>query len=131
MMPKLIQSVMAITLMASLPALSFAASTNSSEKTNLEQSSQGSLVEIANIQVFKEICPELVGANKNLSHGLSQILSSYLPGFDDPQLALDALNQEDYYQPILKQARQEVAQASQEDNRQVCLSIINWDKKQK
>lgn len=130
-MSKLSRCLISALLFTSFSSLTLAKTANKADKTNLEESSQGSLVEIANVQVFQEICPQLVGKNKNLDHGLNLILASYLPGFDDPQLALKALNQEDYYQPLLKQAHQEVAKASQEDNRQVCLSIINWDKKQK
>ncbi|KAA8735491.1 hypothetical protein F4V57_01450 [Acinetobacter qingfengensis] len=132
-MSKILNSILAITLMSGVAITGYAKNTTSPtlDKTNLEESSQSSLVEIANLQVFKEVCPELIGENKNLNQGIHKILGAYLPGFKDPELALSALNQEDYYQPILQQARQEVANASKEDNRQVCLSIVNWDKKKK
>ena len=130
-MSKTIHSVLSLALILGFSTTGFAKTQTTSSKENLLESTQGSLVEIANIQVFQEICPQLIGKNSHLDHGINSILANYLPGFDDPKLALQALNQEDYYQPILKQARQEVAQASQDDNRKVCLSIVNWDKSKK
>lgn len=90
---------------------------------------QTSKEEIAAIQVLSEICPQIIGQNKNFDAGYDRLLADYLKGISNPKLALQALSQEPDYQVILKQARDDAAKASREDNREVCRGVIDWGKK--
>lgn len=89
---------------------------------------QSSMQEVAAIQVLSEICPQIIGKNKNFDTGYHLLLSDFLPGFKDPELALQALNENDDYQTVLKQARDDAAHATRENNREVCLGVIEWNK---
>ena len=80
---------------------------------------QSSMQEVAAIQVLSEICPQIIGKNKNFDTGYHLLLSDFLPGFKDPELALQALNENDDYQTALKQARDDAAHATRENNREV------------
>ncbi len=98
------------------------------EGIEVSSSMQSTREEIAAIQVLSEICPKIIGKNKNFDSGYQRLLKDFMPGFENPSLAVRALNEEDDYQTILKQAREDAAKASQEDNREICLGVIDWGK---
>lgn len=88
-----------------------------------------SLQEIAAIQVIGETCPNLIGKNPNFNQGYDLLLAEFLP-VSDPKQALRLLNQEKKYQIALKEARSDMAKATREYNREVCLGVIEWKKYQ-
>ena len=48
----------------------------------------------------------------------------------NPDVAVKYLNEEDAeFKELLKLFRTDIAKASREDNRTVCLDMIEWDKK--
>ncbi|GAA5010625.1 hypothetical protein GCM10023206_18450 [Acinetobacter puyangensis] len=91
----------------------------------------GSLKEdLAYAQVFSEICPKLIGNNKNFDQAYKRYVDVKLKDVSNPQLALQFLNEEDEdYKNLLQQFRQNVSSASSESNRAVCLDMIEWGKK--
>lgn len=82
--------------------------------------------EIAVIQVLGESCPQIIGKNKNFDAGYQRILEDLLPGVSDPVNALKAYSEEADFQELVKQARASFAKESAEDNRAVCLDVIDW-----
>lgn len=86
-----------------------------------------SLQEVAAIQVIGETCPNLIGKNPNFNQGYDLLLAEFLP-VSDPKQALRLLNQEKKYQIALKEARSDMAKATREYNREVCLGVIEWKK---
>lgn len=91
----------------------------------------GSLKEdLAYAQVFSEICPKLIGNNKNFDQAYKRYIDVKLKDVSNPQLAVQYLNEEDgEYKSLLQQFRQNVSTASSEENRAVCLDMIEWGKK--
>ncbi|MCH4248373.1 MAG: hypothetical protein LKF82_11175 [Acinetobacter populi] len=91
----------------------------------------GSLKEdLAYAQVFSEICPKLIGNNKNFDQAYKRYIDVKLKDVSNPQLAVQFLNEEDTdYKNLLQQFRQNVSTASSEENRAVCLDMIEWGKK--
>lgn len=110
---------------ASDPAKSAKAGKDAIEVVSQQQSS---MHEVAAIQVLSEICPQIIGKNRNFDSGYHLLLSDFLPGFKDPELALQALNENEDYLKALKTEREEAAKSTRENNREVCLGVIQWNK---
>ncbi len=85
--------------------------------------------EVAVVHVLSEICPDIIGKNENFNKGYERMLTDLLPGISDPVLAVEALSEEGDYQEVLSQARQNASKHSREDNREVCLEMVQWGKK--
>ena len=86
--------------------------------------------DLAYTQVFSEICPQLIGQNKNFEQAYKNVIQAKLTGVPNPDVAMKFLNQDDEeYQALLQHFRKDIASASSEDNRTVCLDMIDWDKK--
>ncbi len=130
-MHHLLKSLAIASILTAFTVSAFAQNEKSSTDENVEISSQLQTTkeEIAAIQVLSEICPDIIGKNKNFDSGYQRILTDFLPGISNPVLAVQALSEEEDYQVILKQARQDAANASREENREVCLGVIEWNKK--
>ena len=82
--------------------------------------------EIAAMHVLSEICPQIIGQNKNFDAGYIRVLNDLLPGISDPVAAVKAYSKDPEFQPAIQQAREDAARATSEDNRQVCLDVIEW-----
>lgn len=123
-MMKFAKSLVSLSLLAALTSANLAYA----QDENVEVSSDIGTTreEIAAIQVLSEICPQIIGKNKNFDDGYQRILKDLLPGISDPVAAVKAYSQETDFQAMIKQAREDAAKASAEDNRQVCLDVIDW-----
>lgn len=116
----------------SVAVLMFASSTlfAQDQKQGVDLSGQStSLQEIAAIQVIGETCPNLIGKNQNFNQGYDLLLAEFLP-VSDPKQALRLVGQEKDYQIALREARSDMAKATREYNREVCLGVIEWKKYQ-
>lgn len=82
--------------------------------------------EVAVVHVLSEICPKIIGKNQNFDKGYERMLTELLPGISDPVLAVEALSEEGDYQEVLAEARQNASKHSREDNREVCLEMVQW-----
>lgn len=132
LMKTALKSTVIALMFSGLSATAMAQSTApAQDKDNIEitPAIQTTKEEIAVVQVLSEICPDIIGKNDNFDQGYKRVLTDLLPGISDPVLAVQALSEESDYQPVLKQARQDAAKASREENRAVCLDVINWGKK--
>ena len=121
-MPKLLKTILTL----SLPVLMLSPALAQDENVEVSPDSGTTREEIAAIHVLSEICPQIIGKNKNFDAGYNRVLKDLLPGISDPVAAVKAYSQESDFQPLIKQAREEAARASSEDNRQVCLDVIDW-----
>lgn len=124
MMIKLSKSFLALGLSMMVATGAFA----NQQEENVEVSNDTGTTreEVAAIQVLSEICPQIIGQNKNFDAGYQRILKDLLPGISDPVAAVKAYSQDAEFQAMMKQAREDAARASAEDNRQVCLDVIDW-----
>ncbi len=82
--------------------------------------------EIAAVDVLGEICPKIIGKNANFDKGFNRLLTDLLPNIDQPVLALKALKDDAEYQNILTEARSDANRATVQENRDVCLEIVNY-----
>lgn len=125
-----LRSSILMAVMVCMPAFSYAKASVEQNPDAVEVSSEqgSSREEVAAIQVLSEICPNIIGASKNFSRGYQVLLNEYLPGFNDPELALKALNETQEYQKALQQARDDASKATREYNREVCLGVVDLSK---
>lgn len=84
--------------------------------------------EIATVNVLSEICPKILGKNPNFDAGYRRLLGDLLPDFQDPVTALRALQDDQEYQQKLNEARQQAKNAPVDDNREVCLDVVQYQK---
>ncbi len=82
--------------------------------------------EIAAVNVLSEICPKILGKNPNFDAGYRRLLADLLPDFQDPVTALRALQDDQEYQQKLVDARNDAKKASVEDNREICLDVVQY-----
>lgn len=82
--------------------------------------------EIAAVNVLSEICPKILGKNPNFDAGYRRLLADLLPDFQDPVTALKALQDDQEYQQKLVDARNDAKKASVEDNREICLDVVQY-----
>ena len=137
-MQKSVKNVLMITLSTTLLTFSsFSAFAEPDKKSadkaenNIEitPAIQTTKEEVAVVHVLSEICPEIIGKNQNFDKGYERMLTELLPGISDPVLAVEALSEEGDYQEVLAEARQNASKHSREDNREVCLEMVQWGKK--
>lgn len=138
-MQKSVKNVLMVTLSTTLLTLSSfsvfaeADKSKSAEKAenNIEitPAIQTTKEEVAVVHVLSEICPDIIGKNENFNKGYERMLTDLLPGISDPVLAVEALSEEGDYQEVLSQARQNASKHSREDNREVCLEMVQLGKK--
>lgn len=103
---------------------------NSKDVIDISSEAKSIKEDIAYTQVFSEICPQLIGQNKNFDRAYQNVLKAKLVGVPNPDVAVKYLNEEDAeFKELLKLFRTDIAKASREDNRTVCLDMIEWDKK--
>lgn len=115
-----------LTTLSLITAIALPAFANESENVEVSPDSGTTREEIAAIHVLGEICPQIIGQNKNFDAGYGRILNDLLPGISDPVAAVKAYSQEPEFEGLIKQAREDAARASAEDNRQICLEVIDW-----
>ncbi|WP_051526580.1 MCR_0457 family protein [Alkanindiges illinoisensis] len=116
-----------ITFANAAPASSAASHTASKgDKVEFKSSLPVTQEEIAAVDVLAEICPKLIGNNKNFDAGYERLLKDLMPNIDQPVLALKALADDAEYQDKLKEAREDANRASVQDNREVCQDILNY-----
>lgn len=106
-----------------------AAQAKSENNIEITPAIQTTKEEVAVVHVLSEICPEIIGKNQNFDKGYERILTELLPGISDPVLAVETLSEEGDYQEILAEARQNASKHSREDNREVCLEMVQWGQK--
>ncbi len=137
-MQKSVKNVLMITLSTTLLTFSsFSAFAEADKKSadkaenNIEitPAIQTTKEEVAVVHVLSEICPEIIGKNQNFDKGYERMLTELLPGISDPVLAVEALSEEGDYQEVLAEARQNASKHSREDNREVCLEMVQWGQK--
>lgn len=137
-MQKSVKNVLMVTLSTTLLTFSsFSAFAESDKKSadkaenNIEitPAIQTTKEEVAVVHVLSEICPDIIGKNENFNKGYERMLTDLLPGISDPVLAVEALSEEGDYQEVLAEARQNASKHSREDNREVCLEMVQWGKK--
>ena len=122
MMSKLFKMLGVVSLATVMAMPTFA------EDENVEVSPEAGTTreEIAAMHVLSEICPQIIGQNKNFDAGYLRVLNDLLPGISDPVAAVKAYSQDPEFQPAIQQAREDAARATAENNRQVCLDVIDW-----
>lgn len=132
----LLKTLLSTTLLTSLSLMTYANPLEHqhpvSNEASIDISSETpSLKEdLAYLQVFSEICPQLIGQNRNFDQAYRHAIAEKLVDSPNSELAMQFLNQDDEtYQALLQHFRQDIATASSEDNRVVCLDMIDWDKK--
>lgn len=109
------------------PASSAASRTASKDdKVEFKSSLPVTQEEIAAVNVLGEICPKLIGNNKNFDAGYERLLQDLMPNIAQPALALKALADDTEYQGKLKEARADANRATVQENRQVCQDIVNY-----
>lgn len=140
-MQQLMKNVLKATLSATLlttislstyaddSATKTAAQAKSENNIEITPAIQTTKEEVAVVHVLSEICPEIIGKNQNFDKGYERILTELLPGISDPVLAVETLSEEGDYQEILAEARQNASKHSREDNREVCLEMVQWGQK--
>lgn len=82
--------------------------------------------EIAAVNVLSEICPKILGKNPNFDAGYRRLLTDLLPDLQDPVTAIRALQDDQEYQQKMAQAREDAKKASVEDNREICLDVVQY-----
>lgn len=103
-----------------------AAAESKDSKVELKDNLPVTEEEVATVNVLGEICPKILGKNPNFDKGYRLALADMLPGVTDPVLAIRALQDDPNYQKVLKDARNEAAKATVEDNREVCLELTQY-----
>lgn len=121
---KLKSTFLTLSLAALVSTQLFANTEN--ENVDLTSDTATTLEEIAAIQVLAEICPKIIGDNKNFDAGYQRILTDLLPGVSDPVNAVKAYASEPEFQTLMQQAREDAGRATAENNREVCLDVIDW-----
>ena len=120
-MTKLFKTLSTLTLATLMATSAFA-----SDNVEISPDAGTTREEIAAIHVLSEICPQIIGKNKNFDAGLKRVLTDLLPGVSDPVAAVKAYSQEAEFQGLIKQAREDASGATTEENREVCLGVIDW-----
>ena len=102
--------------------------TDANSKVEFKSSLPVTQQEIAAVDVLGEICPKIIGKNTNFDAGFKRLLSDLLPTIDQPVIALKTLQEDADYQKLLTQARDDANQVTVQENREVCLEIVNYPK---
>lgn len=111
---------------ASLATTAYAAPASKDDKVEFKGSLPVTQEEIAAVDVLGEICPKILGNNRNFAAGYERLLKELLPNVQQPVLALKALADDPEYQSKLKQAREDANRASVQDNREICQDIVQY-----
>ncbi|MFB2539380.1 MULTISPECIES: MCR_0457 family protein [unclassified Acinetobacter] len=119
-------SLKSILFATTLGLCTFANANVPATNVDLSEEQQSSMQEVAAVQVMGETCPMIIGKNDNFTAGYQALLKEFLPTFADTQQALQALNEDPMYKAALTEARSDMAKATQEYNRGVCLGVIEW-----
>lgn len=137
LMKNVLKATLSVTLLTTISLSTYA--DDSATKTPAQAKSENNIEitpaiqttkeEVAVVHVLSEICPEIIGKNQNFDKGYERMLTELLPGISDPVLAVEALSEEGDYQEVLAEARQNASKHSREDNREVCLEMVQWGQK--
>ena len=100
--------------------------TDADSKVEFKSSLPVTQQEIAAVEVLGEICPKIIGKNTNFDAGFKRLLTDLLPTIDQPVMALKALQDDTEYQKIVSEARIDANKATVQENRDVCLEIVNY-----
>ncbi len=97
----------------------------------VEGTTSTSQEEIATVDVLNEICPNVLGTNntKNFQKGYRGLITSMLPSIKYPVESVAAMHSDPEYMKIYSDARTQALAQKQEDNREVCLDVLNYNDK--
>lgn len=107
-------------------AIAAPAKANADNRVEFKSSLPITQEEIAAVDVLGEICPKIIGKNTNFDKGFERLLTDLLPNIEQPVLSLKALKDDADYQKILAEARSDANRATVQENREVCLEIVNY-----
>lgn len=118
-------AAISLSLIASM-GVAHAAKNTADSKVEFKSSLPITQEEIAAVNILNEICPKILGRNANFDAGYNRLLSDLLPDIQNPATALKALQDDQDYQQKLAQARQDANKASVDDNREICLEVVQY-----
>jgi len=97
-------------------------------QVTVEGTSSTSQEEIATVDVLNEICPNILGTNnnKNFAKGYRSLITSLLPSIKFPVESVAAMHSDPEYMKIYSDARTQALAQKTEDNREVCLDVLNY-----
>lgn len=121
-------SIALISTSGALSTQSFANDTNNKDvKENIEVTQQAvTKEEIAAIYVLSEICPSLIEKDAQFEQGYEKLLKEYLPKESNPSATIKSLVKQNSFKDVLKQAQQDAKNAGDQENKQVCDDIKNY-----
>ncbi len=102
-------------------------------QVTVEGAASTSQEEIAAVDVLNEICPNILGTNNttNFKKGYSGLVHYLLPTIKYPVEAVAAMHTDPDYMKIYSNARVQALAQKPEDNREVCLDVLNYPASQK
>ncbi|RKG31433.1 MCR_0457 family protein [Acinetobacter tianfuensis] len=120
-------------IIKTLSALALAAFAFTAHAENIDLSASAQQVskhELAAIYVFSEICPDLISNKEQASFdkGYAQLVKENMPSVKNPASALKTLAAEKNFAPILKEARNDAANAGKAKNQEICKEITAYAK---
>lgn len=97
----------------------------------LKQSLPTTMEEVATVDILTEICPKLLdGAQVGaFNSGYQRLITELLPNIPTPATSIKVLHDDAEYKELLQTAREDAASVSVEENRQVCLDVVNYPSK--
>lgn len=103
----------------------------SKKQTLSMDSTTTSMEEVAAVDVLSEICPKILGEqmNRPFSAGYRKLLADMLPSISDPALGVQTLHDNPEYMQLLQGARDDAANVTIDENRQVCLDVVHYGDK--
>jgi hypothetical protein len=81
--------------------------------------------EVASAQVMKELCPSIIGKNSKFDKNIDLLISEYLVDYSDKSATLQTIQNDPEYKSILNDAKNDIKDASAEDNKFACEEVAN------
>lgn len=84
-------------------------------------------VDAAALEVLNQICPQLIGKNKNFDTNYDKFLAVTFPGVSNPKALVASFKNDPVYIEAFEQAKADAALISVEETRQQCLEVATYD----
>jgi hypothetical protein len=94
----------------------------------LKQALPTTMEEVATVDILTEICPKLLDSSQvsAFNAGYERLITELLPNIPTPVVGIKTLHDDAEYKAQLETAREDAASVSVEENRQVCLDVLNY-----
>lgn len=84
-------------------------------------------VDAAALEVMNEICPQIIGKNKNFDANYSKFLQKTFPTVSNPKALVASFKSDPVYIEAYNQSKKDAASMSTEETRQACLEVATYE----